>query len=86
MAKVKELTDAGHTVVLQGHACPFAGSREYNIMLSENRSKQIKEYFVQHGIPADKLKVVGFGFEKPIVRYGNMEQHAVNRRVEYQVV
>jgi len=76
----------GTTIVIEGHACRFAGSPEYNMQLSEKRAQAVKDYLVDHGIPANKLHVVGRGHTMCIVPSGNKEQQAPNRRVEFHVL
>lgn len=84
--KVKDLVDHGSTVVVEGHACRYAGSRVYNLMLSEKRAKKAADFLVGKGIPANKLKTVGRGYEMCIVPEGTMEEQAPNRRVEFYVL
>ncbi|MGC2310768.1 MAG: OmpA family protein [Candidatus Babeliaceae bacterium] len=83
--KIKELTDAGKQVIIEGHACKFAGSATYNMMLSERRAIIAKDYLVKKGIPSESLKAVGRGFEMCVVPQGSMEEQSPNRRVEFYV-
>lgn len=84
--KIKELTDKGHTVVVEGHACRSAGSSVYNMMLSEKRSHSVIRYLVKKGIKKNKLKPVGRGFEMCVVHEGDRIQQKPNRRVEFRVI
>lgn len=68
---------------IEGHACRFAGSAEYNILLSEKRAEAIARWLDKHGISLDHIKVVGRGFEMCLVPVGTKEQQAPNRRVEF---
>lgn len=86
LAIVKKLVVDGNTVVVEGHACRFAGSEEYNMMLSAKRAQTVANYLVKNGVPSDKLKVVGRGFEECLVVEGDKEQQAPNRRVEFYVL
>lgn len=86
LSKIKEATAAGHMVVIEGHACKFAGSAVYNMMLSEKRAQAVARYFKQHGIAADKIKVVGRGNEMCIISDGDKEAQAPNRRVEIYIL
>lgn len=79
---IAELARKGHTIVVEGHACRFAGSGEYNMMLSEQRAASVAQYLVEKGIPKEQLKVVGRGNEMCIIPEGDMDQQAPNRRVE----
>ena len=87
---VKDVTSKGNNVVIEGHACNFAGSSDYNMMLSEKRANKvaskIKDYLVSRGIHADRLKTVGRGCTMPLVPNGGKEQQSPNRRVEFYVI
>lgn len=83
---IKNLVDKGHEVVLEGHACNSAGSTEYNMILSENRANTFAKYLGKHGVDRKKLKTVGRGAEMRIVPFGDKEQQAPNRRVEFYVI
>ncbi len=84
--KIAELTKKGSTIIVEGHACRFAGNSSYNMMLSENRANSVANYLVERGIPREKMKIVGRGFELCVVPEGDMEQQAPNRRVEFFVL
>ena len=86
LARAKELTLKGQTIVIEGHACQFAGSAKYNMHLSERRARFVRQYFIENGIPRSKLKVVGRGSEMCVVPTGDKEQQAPNRRVEFLVM
>jgi len=73
-------------IVIHGHACSSAGSWKYNMLLSEQRAQEVKNALVKLGVPADRLKVVGHGFEMPKVVSGTREQQAPNRRVDFSLV
>jgi outer membrane protein OmpA-like peptidoglycan-associated protein len=62
-------------LTLEGHA-DIRGAKDYNIKLSERRVDRTKSYLVEKGVPADKLSVKAFGFEK------NMTDADVKAQVE----
>jgi outer membrane protein OmpA-like peptidoglycan-associated protein len=62
-------------LTLEGHA-DIRGAKDYNIQLSERRVNRTKSYLVEKGVPADKLSVKAFGFEK------NMTDAEVKAQVE----
>lgn len=86
LAKVKEAVANGYTVVIEGHACNFAGSAVYNMMLSEKRAQAVARFLQDQGVSADKLKVVGRGSEMCVVSEGDKEAQAPNRRVEIYIL
>ena len=53
------------TIVIEGHSCHSAGSKTYNMVLSERRAKAVSDRLVAAGIPADKIKIVSRGQECP---------------------
>jgi outer membrane protein OmpA-like peptidoglycan-associated protein len=68
-------------VLLEGH-CDSVGSKQYNIVLSNNRANEIKKLFVQNGIPKTAIKTcIGFGKEKPLNNNANEFERQLNRRV-----
>lgn len=86
--KVQQLLadGTGSTVVVEGHACASAGSRAYNLALSEKRAKECADYLKSSGVPAESIKTVGRGQEMLVVKSGSREEQAPNRRVELHVV
>jgi peptidoglycan-associated lipoprotein len=56
--------DPNFTVIIEGH-CDERGSAEYNLALGDRRATAAKEYLVQLGAPADRLKTISYGKERP---------------------
>lgn len=52
------------TIELSAH-CDYRGSAAYNKTLSQRRAESVCNYLKEHGIAADRLSPVGYGFEKP---------------------
>ncbi|MFH1644208.1 MAG: OmpA family protein [bacterium] len=83
----KRASEEGKNLTIIGHACQL-GDAAYNMPLSENRAKAIKNLFVKNGISHDKIKVIGMGQERPLVWSNETEKEkliddlAPNRRVE----
>jgi outer membrane protein OmpA-like peptidoglycan-associated protein len=69
-------------IVIEGHACHSAGSKAYNLILSEHRAQTVAKRLEEEGVPADSMKVVGRGTEMPVVLGGSREEQWPNRRVE----
>lgn len=86
LRKIAGLVRKGSTIVVEGHACRFAGSALYNMMLSEKRAEAVASYLVEQGIPRHSIKVVGRGYEMCLVGEGDVDQQAPNRRVEFYVL
>ncbi|GEM_PF-1558045 len=61
------------------------GSNAANQTLSEERARAVRDYLVSRGIPAVRLKAVGYGKSKPLVKGTSEEARAKNRRVEMTI-
>ena len=61
------------------------GTVPYNLKLSMNRAQSVSQWLLQQGIPAARVKPVGFGKAKPRYPNTNEENRARNRRVEIVV-
>ncbi len=71
--------------VIIGHT-DSTGDPKYNLGLSKRRAEAVREYLVETGAPADKLRVVGRGMNNPIASNNTKEGRAQNRRVEVVVI
>ncbi len=77
------LTDFPNTsIVIEGH-CDDRGSAEYNLGLGDRRASSAKEFLEQLGIPADRLKTVSYGKERPQCTEENETCWQKNRRVHF---
>lgn len=77
-------------IVLQGHTDDI-GSKVYNLALSENRAKEVKDRLVSAGIPEKYISLKGVGKEMPVMvngkpLTGTPDEQWLNRRVEVQLV
>jgi len=59
------------------------GTVKYNKQLSENRSKSVYNFLTEKGIAANRLKMSGFGYSKPIIPNSSIQNKSKNRRVEF---
>ncbi len=93
-AEIEKLGAAGNflrehpslRVLIEGH-CDERGSSEYNMGLGENRSRVIKDYLKNYGIPAIRMEITSWGKERPVVAgCSNDACHAKNRRAEFKVL
>ena len=69
-------------IELAGHA-DERGTEEYNLQLSQKRAASVKKYLVDLGVPANSLKTVGYGENKPAEQGASEDVWAANRRVEF---
>ena len=86
----KKAVENGKEIVISGHTCQL-GAASYNLALSQRRAEAVKKEMVAAGIPADKVKTVGYGYESPLVwtdqeeREAKIAELAPNRRAEVSV-
>ena len=71
--------DPNFTVVVEGH-CDERGSAEYNLALGDRRSTAAKDFLVQLGVPADRLKTISYGKERPQCTEASEDCWQKNRR------
>jgi peptidoglycan-associated lipoprotein len=69
------------TISIEGHA-DERGTREYNLALGENRALSVKEVLGLYNLD-DRIIVVSYGEEQPILTGSNEEAWEKNRRVEF---
>jgi len=69
-------------IMVEGH-CDERGSAEYNLGLGDRRASAAKEFLVQLGIPADRLRTVSYGKERPQCTESDEACWQKNRRVHF---
>ncbi len=86
----KQAIASGKDVVVAGHTCQI-GSAAYNVALSQKRAEAVKKEMMRDGLPAEKVKTLGLGYEAPLVwsdsadRAEKIKDLAPNRRAEVNV-
>ena len=71
-------------MVIAGH-CDERGTDEYNMALGERRARAAYEYLILLGVGADRMDLVSYGEERPLVEGHNEEAWAKNRRDEFNI-
>lgn len=66
---------------LSGHT-DDVGSEEYNLELSRNRAASVGEYLKSKGISGERLIIIGYGKQKPLLQSKEDAARSLNRRVE----
>lgn len=74
--------DPNFIVTIEGH-CDERGSAEYNLGLGDRRASAAKDALVAMGVPADKLKTISYGKERPLCTDATEECYARNRRAHF---
>lgn len=70
------------TVVIEGN-CDERGSAEYNLGLGDRRASKTKEALVGMGVPADKLRTISYGKERPVCTDQAEECYQRNRHCHF---
>ena len=70
------------SIMIEGH-CDERGSAEYNLALGDRRSTSAKEFLTGLGVPADRLKTISYGKERPQCTESNETCWQKNRRVHF---
>ena len=70
------------TVQVEGH-CDERGTIEYNLALGERRAVSVKNYLVSLGVASNKLTIISYGEEKPLVRGESEDAWGRNRRANF---
>lgn len=80
---LKKYTDVN--VEIGGHT-DSDGTKQNNKKLSQKRADAIKKYLVSKEIDAKRLKAIGYGEDKPLVKNDSAAKKQINRRVEFKVI
>lgn len=72
------------TIEVEGHT-DSEGIPERNQPLSERRAQAVVTFLVEAGVPAERIKAIGYGDTKPIADNATAEGRAKNRRIEFTV-
>lgn len=72
----------GVAATLEGHA-DERGSREYNLALGERRALAVKQQLLLLGAPAELVRTVSYGEERPADPGHDEQAWSLNRRVEF---
>ncbi len=73
-----------YSITISGHT-DADGSDEYNKTLSQNRTNSVKDYFIEHNIPSDKISTASLGEKKPVANNSSLSGKQQNRRVEVTI-
>jgi peptidoglycan-associated lipoprotein len=64
---------------VEGH-CDERGSTEYNLGLGDRRATAVKDFLVQQGVSADRIRTISYGKEKPFCTEHTEDCWQQNRR------
>lgn len=72
-------------VSIEGHT-DSSGIEKKNIELSVSRAQSVFDFFIEQGIARDRMRVAGFGSEKPVAANSTEKGKEQNRRVEIAIL
>jgi peptidoglycan-associated lipoprotein len=68
-----------YKLTIQGY-CDERGSDEYNLALGDSRAKKAEDFLVTLGMPADQLRTISYGKERPVCTEHSESCWQKNRR------
>ena len=72
-------TTASYAFTIEGHA-DERGTREYNIALGARRAQTVRDYLVSRGVPAQRMRTISYGKERPVAVCNDISCWSQNRR------
>ena len=73
------LQNPGYAAIIEGHA-DEQGTREYNLALGARRAAAVQNFLISQGIPANRLRTISYGKERPIEVCSTEACYSQNRR------
>ncbi len=68
-----------YAITIEGHA-DERGTREYNLALGARRAATTRDYLVSRGVPANRMKTISYGKERPVAVCDDISCWSQNRR------
>ncbi len=68
-----------YSFTIEGHA-DERGTREYNLALGARRATAVRDYMIAHGIPANRMRTISYGKERPVAVCDDISCWSQNRR------
>ena len=62
------------------------GRPDYNLQLSQLRAQSVESYLVSSGVPADRIRAIGYGETRPEAPNNSATGRQKNRRVEIVIL
>ena len=84
-ATATALKTSGKHYRISGYAAHSEGTASYNMTISMQRAKAVRDYLIRLGVKPAQLSLKYFGEQNPIGDNSTENGKAMNRRVEFQV-
>jgi OOP family OmpA-OmpF porin len=87
LEKAIELMRANHTMVIEvgGHT-DNVGDDAFNMKLSHDRARAVRDYIVNGGISSERVQAKGYGELNPIASNDTDDGRKANRRTEFVIL
>ena len=72
---------AQYTITVEGHA-DERGTRDYNIALGARRAVVVRDFLTRNGVPAQRVRHVSYGKERPVAVCNDISCWSQNRRAQ----
>lgn len=72
-------------IMIVGHTDNI-GSRGYNVNLSYQRTESVRNYLIERGISTSRIKMYGYGPDRPLTSNNSEDGRQINRRVEFTIM
>lgn len=70
---------SSYSITMEGHA-DERGTREYNIALGARRAAAARDFLIARGVPANRIKTISYGKERPVAVCDDISCWSQNRR------
>ncbi|MGQ8632454.1 peptidoglycan-associated lipoprotein Pal, partial [Agrobacterium sp. DKPNP3] len=68
-----------YAITVEGHA-DERGTREYNLALGARRAAATRDFLISQGVPANRMKTISYGKERPVAVCDDISCWSQNRR------
>jgi peptidoglycan-associated lipoprotein len=68
-----------YAITIEGHA-DERGTREYNLALGARRAAATRDFLVSRGVPANRIRTISYGKERPVAVCDDISCWSQNRR------
>jgi peptidoglycan-associated lipoprotein len=75
-------TVPGTMITIEGNS-DERGTNEYNLALGERRAINSRQYLINLGIAADRMRTLSYGEERPLFLGQDEDAYSMNRRVDF---
>lgn len=84
VANADYMKSASESIVIEGN-CDARGTNEYNLALGERRAINAKQYMVDLGVNASRIRTVSYGEERPLFEGSDESSYQYNRRDDFVI-